>query len=93
MDVVVLKYAPEDPSNDHNYNTVTQYNWLIGNSDEVKKSLKYKLLARPSVLTRFMDHENGDSYITVLARAAVYAKRWQCLVRVNATTAPTHPGA
>jgi hypothetical protein len=59
----------------------------------MKKALRYKLLARPSVLTRFMDPENGDSTITVLARAAVYAKRWQFGVRVNATTAPTHPGA
>lgn len=93
MDVIVLKYAPEDPAAGHTITTTGQYNYIVANKEEMKKALRYKLLARPSVLTKFMDPENGDSTITVLARAAVYAKRWQFGVRVNATTAPTHPGA
>jgi len=93
MDVIVLKYAPETPSSDHAYNSSLDDYWVLLNKEAFRKSVKYKLLVRPHVLTRFLDPENGDSYITVLARAAVYAKRWQCAVLSPSTTAPTHPGA
>lgn len=92
MDVVELKYAPETSSTNA-FNTSTQYNWILGNRADLKKSIGYKFAERPRVLTKFVDPDNGDSKITILARVAVVPKRWQWGVRVNATTAPTHPGA
>lgn len=92
MDVAELKYAPETSATNA-YNTSTQYNWILANKADLKKSLKYKFIERPRILTKFLDPDTGDSKITVLARVATIPLRWQFGVRVNATTAPTHPGA
>lgn len=92
MDVAELIHAPETPATGA-FNTSTQYNWILANKQELKKSLKYKFIERPRVLTKFLDPDTGASKITVLCRVAVVPKRWQWGVRVNATTAPTHPGA
>ena len=91
MDVAELRYAPES-SADNSYSTTLQYHYIVANKALLKKSIGYTFAERPRVFTKFMDPDNGDSKITVLARVATVPKRWQFGVFVPATTAPTHPG-
>lgn len=87
MDVVRLKFAPRDASGF--YDTSKQYYWITADKAMMKKALCYKWASRPQAMTKFMDPENGDSYISVIARLAVVAKRWQGMVLNNSTTQPT----
>lgn len=91
MNVVVLKYAPEDTS--YNYDTNNQYDWILADMNELKKAFEYKFIARPTILSQNNMVENGNSQMSVLCRFACYCKRWQFGVRMRATTAPTHPEA
>src|SRR3990167_9426312 len=92
MDVVELRYAPETVA-DNSYSSTLQYHYIVANKALLKKSIGYAFAERPRIFAKFMDPDNGDSKITVLARVATIPKRWQFGVFVPATTAPTHPGA
>lgn len=91
MDLVVLKYAPEDTS--YSYDTTNQYDWILADKELLKKSFQYKFISRPQLLAYNDDARDGNSQMTVLARVATYCKRWQFGVRARATSAPTHPDA
>lgn len=87
MDLVVLKRAPFDEAGQ--YDTTKQYRWATANRSMLKKALKYKWAARPTVAGRFMDAENGDSSYLCMGRVGFGASRWQGYVQNNSTDAPT----
>jgi hypothetical protein len=87
MKLVVLKRAPFDEMGQ--FDTTKQYRWSTADSKLLKKSLKYKWAARPTLVGRFMDQENFDSSYGVAARFGFGACRWQGIVQNNSTTAPT----
>lgn len=86
MSVVVLPFAPRTAAGA--YDTAKQYYWQTADSMMLKKAIKYKWAARPTVASRFVDPENLDSYFSVAARLAVVAQRWQGINLNNSTTIP-----
>lgn len=92
MKVMVLNFAPLLASGGRD-TTTAKWAWATADSSMLKKILHYKWAAKPTVMPRFMDEENGDSAFLVMARFAFGASRWQGIVRNNATSAPTDSSA
>jgi hypothetical protein len=87
MKVVVLKHGPRN--NIGAYDPTKMFRWCVANSAMLKKAVQYKFAATPQVMGKVMDAENAESYLSVLARVGTVAKRWQGLIMVDSTTAPT----
>lgn len=92
MKVMVLNFAPLLAGGGRD-TTTAKWAWSTADSSMLKKILHYKWAAKPVVMPRFMDEENGDSAFLVMARFAFGASRWQGIVRNNATSAPTDSSA
>lgn len=92
MKVMVLNFAPLLASGGRD-TTTAKWAWSTADSSMLKKMLHYKWAAKPTVMPRFADEENGDSAFLVMARFAFGASRWQGIVRNNAVTAPTDSSA